>query len=263
MNIKQAIFKSLPNPVVRKYLAFKSRKEMRKYKGVGVECPVCGSAFRIFVPAGNPLRKNVKCPKCGSYERGRLMWLYLKELNNLFENYSCIKLLHFAPERFFYEKFSELQNLEYTPCDLCPEKYVFGGKIKIAKVDITEIPFEDRSFDFIICSHVLEHILNDALAMSELYRVMKPGGGGIFQVPMDHSLEKTYEDVSITTPEGRSKAFGQHDHVRRYGTDYKDRLEKAGFKVTVDDFVTKFSAEELFRFGLDKTEMIFRCDKTE
>jgi len=263
MNVKQAIFKSLPNPVVSRYLDYKSGKEIKKYKGVGVECPACGSTFRIFIPAGNPLRENVKCPKCGSFERGRLMWLYLKDLNNLFESHATIKLLHFAPERIFYEKFSKLQNLEYTPCDLCPEKYVFGGKVKVTKVDITKIPFDNRTFDFIFCSHVLEHIPDDALAMSELYRVMKPGGWGVFQAPIDFSVKKTYEDFSITTPEGRAIAFGQRDHVRRYGLDYKNRLEKAGFKVTLDDFVTKFSAEELFRYGLDKKEMIYRCDKIE
>jgi len=263
MPIKQAIFSSLPDFVVRKYLEYKSRRRIKGYEGNGVECPVCGSVFRIFIPAGNPLRENVKCPQCGSVERMRLMWLYLTEMSHLFDGRSDIKLLHFAPEKFLYEKFSRLRNLEYIPCDLYPGKYIFGGKRKIAKVDITHIPFDNGSFDLILCSHVLEHIPDDALAMSELYRVMKPGGWGIFQVPIDHTMEKTYEDFSITTPEGRLKAFGQCDHVRWYGTDYKNRLEMAGFKVTVDDFVLKFSDKEIFRYGLNKTEMIYRCDKIE
>jgi len=263
MTIKQAILKSLPNFVVRRYLEYKSRKRMKGYEGNGVECPACGSTFRVFISAGKPLRENAKCPRCESAERGRLMWLYLTEATHLYEGHTEIKLLHFAPEKFFYEKFSKLPNFLYVPCDLYPEKYIFGGKRKITKVDITRMPFDDRSFDMILCSHVLEHIPDDALAMSELYRVMKPGGWGVFQVPIDHTMEKTYEDFSITTPEGRQKAFGQGDHVRRYGADYKNRLEKAGFKVTVDDFVLKFSDNELFRYGLDKTELIYRCDKTE
>jgi len=261
MTIKQAILKSLPRFVVRKYLDYKSRKKMKGYEGEGVECPACGSHFRIFAPTGNPLRENAQCPRCGFAERGRLMSLYLTESTDLFKHNSKIKLLHFGPEKFFYDKFSKLQNIEYIPCDLFPEKYIFGGKKKITKVDITKIPFADDSFDVILCSHVLEHIPDDALAMSELYRVMKPGGWGVFQVPIDYSREKTYEDFSITTPEERLKAFGQGDHVRWYGRDYKNRLEKAGFKVTADDFVRKFSDEELFRFGLDKTELIYRCDK--
>jgi len=263
MTIKQAILNSLPNCVVRKYLEHKSRKRMKGYEGNSVECPACGATFRIFIPAGNPLRENAKCPQCESVERGRLMWLYMTEATHLFIGNSVIRLLHFAPEKIFYEKFSRLRDLEYIPCDLCPEKYIFGGKKKVAKVDITRIPFDDQSFDIILCSHVLEHIPDDALAMSELYRVMKPGGWGIFQVPIDHTMEKTYEDFSITTTEGRKKAFGQSDHVRRYGTDYKERLEEAGFKVTVDDFVKKYTDMEHFRYGLDKTELIYRCDKTE
>ena len=261
MSIKQTIFKSLPGFVVRKYMDNKSRRRMKGYEGNSVECPVCGSVFRIFMAAGNPSRENAKCPRCESAERGRLMWLYLTKTTHLFEHQSAIRLLHFAPEKCLYDKFSRISHLEYTPCDLFPEKYVYGGRIKVTKADITRINFAGHSFDVIICSHVLEHIPDDALAMRELYRVMKPGGWGIFQVPVDYSAEKTYEDFSITTPEARLKAFGQGDHVRRYGTDYKKRLENAGFTVTADDFVKKFSDSELFRYGLDRTELIFRCDK--
>jgi SAM-dependent methyltransferase len=263
MTIKQAILKLLPGFVVRKYLEHKSRKRMKGYEGNGVECPACGSTFRIFAPTGTPLRENAKCPRCEFAERGRLMFLYLTETSDLFVSQSKKKMLHFGPEKLFYDKFSKLRNIEYIPCDLFPEKYIFGGKIKVQKVDITMIPFEDHSFDFILCSHILEHIPDDALAMSELHRVMKPGGWGIFQVPIDYSREKTYEDFSITTPEGRMKAFGQGDHVRWYGIDYVNRLEKAGFKVTADDFVRKFSDEELCRYGLDKNELIYRCDKKQ
>jgi len=263
MTIKQAILKSLPCFVVRKYLKYKSHKRMKGYEGNGVKCPACGSTFRIFAPTGHPLRENAKCPQCESVERGRLLWLYITELTNLFECRSGIRLLHFAPEKFFYDKFSKLQNLEYVPCDLFPEKYIFGGKVKTAKVDITRIPFADNSFDVILCNHVLEHIPDDALAMSELYRVMKPGGWGIFQTPINYARNKTYENFSITTPEGRLKAFGQSDHVRWYGVDYKNRLEKAGFEVTVNNFVKKFSDKELFKYGLNKTELIYRCDKVK
>jgi len=261
MTIKQAIFSRLPDFAVRKYLKHKARRRMKRYEGSGVECPACGSAFRAFIPAGAPLRENVKCPRCESYERGRLMWLYLAENSPLFDGHSELKLLHFAPERFFYEKFSRQPNLQYVPCDLSPERYIFGGKIKVAKADVTRLPFDDSAFDIVICSHVLEHVPDDALAMSELLRVMKPGGWGVFQVPLDQSIEETYEDDSIVAPEERVKAFGQADHVRRYGKDYAKRLEKAGFKVTVDDFVAKFSESDIFRYGLDKSELIYRCEK--
>jgi hypothetical protein len=108
---------------------------------------------------------------------------------------------------------------------------------------------------------VLEHIPDDILAMRELYRVMKKGGWGIFQVPIRQTLEKTYEDFSITDPKEREKAFGQNDHVRWYGQDYKDRLKRVGFNVTEDDYVKKFSPNEIFQFGLKPTELIKYCVK--
>ena len=114
-------------------------------------------------------------------------------------------------------------------------------------MDITDIPFEKDTFDFILCNHVLEHVPDDKLAMSELYRVMKKGGNGIFQVPIDYGRATTYEDWTITTPEERKKAFGQHDHVRWYGQDYKLRLHEAGFSVHEDDFVKKFSSEDIYK----------------
>jgi len=97
--------------------------------------------------------------------------------------------------------------------------------------------------------------------MSELRRVMKPGGWGIFQVPIDYNREKTYEDFSITSISGRKKAFGRGSHVRWYGQDYKDRLKSVGFKVTEDDYVKHFSKEDLFRFGFIASELIYYCEK--
>lgn len=97
--------------------------------------------------------------------------------------------------------------------------------------------------------------------MSELYRVMKKGGSGIFQVPIDYNRDETFEDFSITSPKEREKAFGQHDHVRLYGKDYKTRLENAGFRVTEDDFVKGFSTSEQTRYGIRDSELIYYCEK--
>ena len=113
----------------------------------------------------------------------------------------------------------------------------------------------------ILCNHVLEHVPADTQAMAELYRVMKKGGWGILQVPVDYNREKTYEDFTITKPKEREKAFGQHDHVRWYGQDYKDRLKSAGFKVIEDDYVKSFSSEELLQMGLNPSHLIYYCKK--
>ena len=106
-------------------------------------------------------------------------------------------------------------------------------------MDIANINYPDKSFDVIICNHVLEHIVDDKKAMHELYRVLKPGGWGTINVPM--SGDKTLEDPTIKDPKDRLRIFGQEDHVRFYGEDFIDRLKEAGFLVTVikkEDIVT-------------------------
>ncbi len=188
--------------------------------------------------------------------------MYLNEKVKFFDDWKKnLRLLHFAPEKMFYDIFSNNNSIDYTPCDLYPKKYRSNGLTKVSKVDMTKIPFEDESFDFILCNQVLEHIPDDNLAMKELFRVMAQNGNGIFQVPIDYSRRQTYEDWSITTPKEREKAFGQHDHVRWYGQDYKDRLKKVGFIVKEIDYPSNFSSNEIFNFGLIKSEKIYHVKK--
>jgi len=263
--MKTIIKKLIPHSIIKTYRRYrkrsKKRKEIKFYAGDNVVCPICKSTFRKFAPHGLSKRENARCPNCNSVERHRLVWKYLNDKTDLFKGAGKIKLLHFAPEYGFYAVFSKDKRIEeYVPCDIFPEYYDFG-KIKAIKVDITDIPFGDNYFDVILCNDVLEHIPDDAKAMAELYRVMKKGGFGIFQVPIDYNRETTYEDFTITTLEGREKAFGQKDHVRWYGRDYKDRLAKAGFDVTEDDYVNSFSAEELHGFGILASKMVYYCKK--
>ena len=142
-----------------------------------------------------------------------------------------------------------MENLDYTSADL------FSPIVDV-KADILDLPFEDESFDIIFCNHVLEHIEDDTKAMSELYRVMKKGGWGIFQVPMKNSLEKSYEDFSIKDPKERQKHFGQYDHVRWYGMDYFERLKNAGFQTDINFYSRTFSVEDRKRFGLIENEIL-------
>jgi len=147
-----------------------------------------------------------------------------------------------------------MKNLDYTTADL------YVPKVDV-KADILDLPFEDNTFDLIFCNHVLEHIEDDAKAMSELYRVMKPGGMGIFQIPQEIEREKTFEDFSITSPEERAKHFGQYDHVRVYGRDYFDRLRKAGFTVKEIDYSSQLSEKEIDTYRLAKGEILPVCLK--
>lgn len=251
----------IPRKLKRLYKKYKRKQYEKSIKGDSVYCPICKLKFKCFVSGGMDNRLDARCYNCNSLERHRLLYLYMDKKLNLFNVDTKIKLLHFAPEKFFYDIFSNLKNFDYVPCDLFPEIYNYKGNLKVEKVDMTNIPYKDETFDFILHNQVLEHIPNDQLAMKELYRVMKQGGSGIFQVPIDYSREKTFEDFSITSPEERKKAFGQHDHVRWYGRDYKNRLESVGFRVDEDDFVKQFSEEEIQKYGLTPTELIYYCEK--
>lgn len=256
--MKNIIKKITPNFILEIY---RKRNKKDDYNGNSVLCSICSSKFKKFGPNGLVVRENARCHKCGSLERHRLLWKFLEEKENLFKDYKKIRILHFAPENFIYDYFLNQNNIEYIPCDLFPENFSFDDTSKIVKVDITKIPFEDNYFDFILCNHVLEHIPDDKLAMSELYRVMKKDGWGIFQVPINTKSKVTYEDFSITSPEGREKAFGQIDHVRLYGLDYKEKLQNIGFEVEVDDYVNSFSTKEIFKYGFMPSELIYRCKK--
>lgn len=260
--MKQVIKSFLPHKL--NLFLFKLKKEIKNViedKKKKVECPLCKSKFEKFDSFGLVERENARCSKCGSLERHRLLWKYVND-KHFFKNIkSGFRVLHFAPEALFYNYFDSHNKIEYIPCDLFPENYTFNGNSKVVKVDITNIPFEDNYFDFIICNHVLEHIPDDTLAMNELLRVMKVGGNGVFQVPIDYERETTYEDFSITTPEEREKAFGQYDHVRWYGRDYKERLASVGFKVNEDAYVKRFSKRALFKYGLMYKELIYHCSK--
>ena len=218
------------------------------FKGSNFTDPIDGKSYRKFLPYGyGKQRPNALSPGTLSLERHRQMWLYLQNETNFFTH--KLKVLHIAPEQEFLRKFKKMKNLEYTSADL------FSPIVDV-KADIVDLPFEDNSFDIIICNHVLEHIVDDRKAMSELYRVMKSGGWGIVQVPMKNSLEKTYEDVTITDPKERQKHFGQYDHVRWYGMDYFDRLKSVGFDADINFYSQKFSEAEIKRFGLNKNEIL-------
>ncbi|OUR93406.1 hypothetical protein A9Q87_05535 [Flavobacteriales bacterium 34_180_T64] len=252
----------IPSPLKKVYANHKKRQYAKSIIGKNVYCPICKSEFKSFADYGIQIRDNALCHKCNSVERHRLLYLFLESKFNFFKSDSEQHILHFAPERFFYNIFKDIDNVKYFPCDLYPELYTYDEDVKVKKADLTKIPFKDSTFDFIICNHVLEHVTNDKLAMNELYRVMKRGGAGIFQVPIDYSREKTYEDFTISTPEGRLKAFGQHDHVRWYGQDYKSRLEQAGFNVIENDFVNSFTPADQYKYGLMNSELIYYCEKT-
>lgn len=238
----------IPRPMLINLSIFLRPIIYQFFKGNKFTDPIDGKSYRKFLPYGyGKQRENALSPGTLSLERHRQMWLYLQNETDFFtKNY---KVLHIAPEQEFLRKFKKMKNLDYTSADL------FSPIVDV-KADILDLPFADESFDVVICNHVLEHIEDDRKAMSELYRVMKKGGWGILQVPMKNSLEKTYEDFSITDPKERQKHFGQYDHVRWYGMDYFDRLKSVGFNAEANFYSQKFSEEDIKRFGLNKNEIL-------
>ncbi len=215
--------------------------------------PIDGKSYRKFLPYGyERVRENVLAPGTLSLERHRLCWLYLKNETDFFT--ASLKVLHFAPEQAFLKRFQQLKNLDYTTTDL-------NSPIADVKADICNLPFKENSYDFIICNHVLEHIPDDRQAMRELYRILKPGGTAILQVPLENDREKTFEDPTITDPKERAKIFGQYDHVRVYGKDYFDILGTVGFTANAIDYTSQFSKGEIDRYRLAKGELLPVCKK--
>jgi len=210
--------------------------------------PIDGKSFKNFLSYGyEKQRDNVLSPSTLSLERHRLLWLYLQNETDFFS--AKKKVLHFAPEQCFLKRFRKLDNLNYTTTDLL-------SPIADVKADICDLPFEDNSYDTILCNHVLEHIPDDSKAMKELFRVLKPGGYGIFQIPQDLNRETTFEDNTITDKAERAKVFGQYDHVRVYGRDYFKKLRSIGFKVEEVDYTANLSAEAIEKYCLAKGEII-------
>ena len=251
-SIIKFLVRKVPRPVLIRFSYLFSRVMSLFYRGNNVECPICKSHFSKFLPYGPKGYTNRLCPKCLSLERHRLIWLFLNKKTDFFS--AKLKVLHIAPEQPFLKRFRNLENLEYVTGDL-------ESPIADVKMDIRDMPFDDNSFDVLLCNHVLEHIEEEQKALSEIYRVLKKRGWAILQVPLNVDFEVTYENKNITTPREREEHFGQYDHVRWYGRDYGKRLEKSGLKVLPDDMVKEIGEELAERYRLDKAELLYYCVK--
>lgn len=244
--------------VPRKYLLRLSGVGLRLvglfYAGSQVQCPICGHSYRKFLPYGriNP-RPNALCPHCLSLERHRLIWLYLRERTPFFKG--PLDVLHVAPEQCFMKLFEATHGDKYITADI-------ESPLAKVKMDIHRMPFEDRRFDVVLCNHVLEHVENDIQAMTEIHRVLKPGGFAILQVPFFAPVpETTVEDASITSPREREIHFGQDDHVRKFGKDYAQRINRSGLVAAPDTFAKELP--DAARYGISANEVIYKALRTQ
>lgn len=242
------ILNIIPRPLLIR-LSYVARPVLAFFlKGNKFTDPIDGKSFKTFLPYGyGTQRNNVLSPSTLSLERHRLLWLYLKNDTDFFT--SKKRVLHFAPEQAFYKRFRRMNNLDYVTTDL-------NSPLADVKADICNLPFRDNEFDVILCNHVLEHIPDDANAMHELYRVLKPNGMAILQIPQDLNRAVTFEDDTITDKKERAKIFGQYDHVRIYGRDYFNKLRAVGFKVEEINYTSKLSQVEIEKYCLAKGEII-------
>lgn len=217
-------------------------------------CPCCGKSSRRFLKKGNGIesREHAVCPNCGSLERSRLLFLYLKNETEIFNNNPSI--LHFAPEESL--KSLLLANPNYVDVDLNPNLATYA-------MDITDIRFPDGHFDFIICSHVLGHVPDEKKALSELYRVLGKGGELFLLSLMDLNSAQTVEDDRNKSPQQKLEAYGEKDLQRLYGNDFEERIRIASVNIQKIDYREHFSAEDRQRMALGSgsRELIYKVTK--
>lgn len=229
----------------RAALGLKARARGRLLRGEDVACPVCGRSYRRFDPHNG--RPAAKCPRCGSLERHRLLWAVLDQLDRPQD------VLHFAPERRISGRLRSGATRRYVGVDLDP--------VGDVSLDICRLPFTDRSFDQIVCCHVLEHIPDDRTALSELARVLRPNGVAVIQVPIGPG-PTTDEDFDLG-PEERTSRYGQADHVRLYGVDLVERLQNAFSDVTavygIDGPTVEVAPSRFSHDGFSSAINLFVC----
>ncbi len=224
------------------------------YFGNNFYCNCCSKSFRKFLPKGNKTRLNAQCPYCLSLERTRVLDLYLNNELNIF-NQKNIKILHFAPEFALYRKLCKLKNIEYIDADI---NQAYARNV----FDITNIPFPDNYFNYIICSHVLGHVPNEQLAIKELYRVLKTDGFALILTLLSGN-ERTFEDNNVLSSEDKLKSYGESDLCRLHGKDFAIRLQSIGFYVETIDYRLNFSndIQKKYALGNGEREIIFKCVK--
>lgn len=248
------VLNNIPRPLLIR-LSYVSRLFLPYFlKGNKFEDPIDGKRYRKLLPYGygKHQRPNALAPGSNSLERHRLLWIFLQRETQFFSQPA--KMLHIAPEQCFYGLFRKMPHLDYLTADL-------NSPIADVKMDIHNIQYPDHTFDVIFCNHVLEHVTDDAQCMRELCRVLKPGGLAVMQVPHYPEIGPTIEDPTIEDPKERERLFGQYDHVRKYGNDYQERLQKAGFIVTPYHHTEKLTPQEAQRFALAPDEILYACSK--
>jgi SAM-dependent methyltransferase len=225
------------------------------FRGRRFRCPCCTTRLRAFTRGGGSFRTRpaAYCPRCNAKARHRRVWMLLAAHTELGQPGSAVRLLHVAPKYGLYRAIRRTEGAAYESVDLT------DGPLVTTVADLTALPHASGEFGGIVCVHVLEHVDDDRAAMSEMYRVLKPGGWAVVNVP-SRLDQPTHEDPTIVSADARRRAFGEPDHRRVYGADLVSRLTEAGFHV-ITYRATDLPADTVNVNGLSLDEHVFLCRK--
>lgn len=194
-------------------------------------CPYCGPS--LFVWQG-PWATDVRCIGCsaGIVQLG-IGWALRENFGALRKCDVCELSSRGALSAYLRRKARSVATSEYF-ADVPPGTLHNGVRCE----DVQRLTYATASFDLVTHTEVLEHVPDDARAMAELLRVLRPGGSMIFTVPMhdgEHTVERARQHdgvieylmepvyhLDLLRPEG-ILAF------RDYGLDIVERLREAGF----------------------------------
>jgi len=238
-------------------------KAIGRFLGSSKSCYVCRKTFRSFIPfrggyaflspfireldvIGSDV-ENFFCPYCHCFDRERHLSMYFDKLD-LWSRMTGSSVIHFAPEESLVKRVTSQNPGRYVKADLVPRSS------DIERIDITAIPYPSDSFDFLICNHVLEHVRDDRLALSEIFRILKPGGYAILQTPYSFFLSRSFCDSSINTDALRLRYYGQEDHARIYGRDLFARIEESGLRLRVHTHTQSLSEFDASIYGVNPRE---------
>lgn len=240
--------------------------------GANKQCCLCGRKVRRFLPyrdswSGMPAVlkelsvvgsdiENFECPACGCHDRERHLLLYLRA-SGLLEMMSGSAILHLAPERHLQRIVAAANPRQYVLGDLYP------AQVDVRRVDLQDIDFPEASFDFVIANHVLEHVNDDAKALREILRVLRPGGRAILQTPYASRLQTKLEDSRLHTEAQRLQAYGQEDHQRLYGADFADFVVSFGFVQQLSTHASLLAHMDPVRMGVNAHEPFLLFSKPE
>ncbi len=249
--MKQTLKKLLGDAVLQPVRNARFYLKSRPYRnGNAVECPICGGQFKAFMPFR--YRQNAYCPDCKSLERHRYIYLNLRDKLGFYEAPSK-RVLHFAPDICLIPSIKASSYIDYVTADYMTS---FTSSITVRPdhvMSIDDIKFDDNTFDVIIAVGILVMVPDDAKAIREVYRTLKPGGYAIFHDPINLNQEKSFSDANLTIEE-KQKLYHGHDQRWYYGADYADRLRAQGFKVENDNYTQQIDGQ---RYGIGKTEKIY------